>query len=120
MKNIIKKIFCTKIAVSLGVGIIVFSIFTFAVFPFLTASNTILNILGGVIGAITLLFLFFYIDDDRFFTPISIHPGETELDYIPKEEIEKVTKKKVNKPKKKTKSEFPLPPHQPRKKNETK
>lgn len=118
MKNIIKKIFCTKIAVTLGVGIIVFSIFTFAVFPFLTASNTILNILGGIIGSLTLLFLFFYIDGDRFFTPISIHPGETELDYIPKEDIEKVTKKK--KKKKVTKSEFPMPPHQPRKKNETK
>lgn len=115
MKDIFKKIFNQKIASPIFVGTGTFAIFTFIVFPGLTVANTLLNIISGLFGIFTLIFIFYYLNIDIFLTRINseIEPGETELDYIPKEEIKKkkVYKKKDTKKDKPKKSEFPIKPH---------
>ena len=96
MNKILKKVFSEKVIKPLLIGFGVFSLFTFIVFPGLTESNTIINIICAIIGVITLIYLFFVIGGDKFLESIvvnEIEPGETELDYIPKEEI---LKKKSN------------------------
>jgi hypothetical protein len=98
--------------------ITVFLIVQFAIFPGLTAANTILNILAGI-GALLLLVwggfaLYGYvknsdglIDKDELKEAHQLlkekQLGETELDYIPKPKVKR--KPKV------TKSEYPLEPH---------
>jgi hypothetical protein len=126
MKNLLKKVFSKKTASPIFVGFGAFAIITFIVFPGLTAADTMLNILSGVIGLFTLIFIYYYINMDLFIDKIiNIEPGETELDYINPEEL--TSKKKRNpkqfngvkseegfvKTRKKKKSEFPLPPHHP-------
>lgn len=98
MKDLFKKILSKKIATPIFVGFGAFAIFTFIVFPGLTTANTILNILSALIGLFTLIFVFYYVGGDKLLQTIAedIEPGETELDYIPKEEI--VKKKRVVKP----------------------
>lgn len=113
MKDLFKKVFSKKIANPIFVGFGAFAIVTFIVFPGLTASNTILNILSALVGIFTLTFIFYYLDGDSLFTtPPEVTPGETELDYINPEELK--PKKKTAK-KKTTKSEFPMPPHHTKK-----
>ena len=96
MKELFEKTFNNKNVKTILIGLTVFLIFTFIVFPGLTVADTILNIISALIGIFTLVFLFYYIDGDKFFNTPTIEPGETELDYIPKEEIvkKKSTKKK--------------------------
>jgi hypothetical protein len=111
MKDILKKIFDKKIATPVFVGAGTFAIFTFIVFPGLTVANTMLNIISALFGIFTLIYLFYYLSFDKFFGDMinELEPGETELDYIPKEEVEKIIKKTTKrKPKK---SEFPMEPH---------
>lgn len=100
MKDLFKKVFSQKTASPIFVGFGVFAIFTFIVFPGLTASNTILNILCGILGIFTLIFVYYYINMDKFVNNlVNIEPGETELDYINPEELQpkkKQTKKKAN------------------------
>jgi hypothetical protein len=94
MEDILKKIFNKKIATPIFVGFGTFAIFTFIVFPGLTVSNTILNILSALIGVFTLTYVFFYIKADKFIESFkNIEPGETELDYINPEDL-KTTKKR--------------------------
>ena len=129
MEDIFKKIFNKKIATPIFVGFGTFAIFTFIVFPGLTVSNTILNILSALIGVFTLTYIFFYIKADKFIESFkNIEPGETELDYINPDELKPKKKKNPKqfdgvksdeqfvKTRKKKKSEFPLPPHHPIKK----
>ncbi len=101
MKDLFKKVFSQKTASPIFVGFGVFAIFSFIVFPGLTASNTILNILSGIVGLFSLIFVYYYINMDKFVNNIvNIEPGETELDYINPEELQpkkkKTVKKKVN------------------------
>jgi hypothetical protein len=104
----------------------------FLIFPGFTVPNTIINLLTFA-GSIVLLYVLLSLFTGRFknnfieHTP-TIEPGETELDYIPEEEIKKTKKptskakvKKVvaeasvkDKPKKPKKPEFPMEPHKPR------
>jgi hypothetical protein len=85
---------------------VVLLIVEYLIFPGLTAANTLANI-SASLGAIVLgLFVYYYIVPDK--PEEEIKPGETELDYIPQEEV---LKKKRTK-----KSEFPMPPHNPKKK----
>lgn len=101
MKEIFKKVFCEKTITPIVIGLLTFLMFTFVVFPFLTVANTLLNILGAVVGTLTLTFLFYYVDSKLLTTPsASVESGETELDYIPKEEVKKkrVYKKKSTSP----------------------
>jgi hypothetical protein len=80
----------------------------FAIFPGLTAANTILNILAGI-GALLLLVwgglvLYGYVRNSEGLVDVNeLKEAETELDYIPKPKAKR--KPKV------TKSEFPLEPH---------
>ena len=126
MKELFKKVFSKKTATPIFVGFGAFAIMTFIVFPGLTAANTILNIFSGLIGLFTLIFIYYYINMDKFVDEyINIEPGETELDYINPEELKPVKKRNTKqfngvksdeqfvKTRKKKKSEFPLPPHHP-------
>ncbi len=93
MKQLLEKVFNKKISSPIFVGFGTFAIFTFIVFPGLTASNTILNILSGILGLFSIMFVYYYINMDKFVDKLmNIEPGETELDYIPKDEIEKIKK----------------------------
>lgn len=126
MKELFKRVFSEKTASPIFVGFGVFSIFTFIIFPGLSVSNTIVNILSGGLGLFTLIFVYYYIKMDKFVDKyINIEPGETELDYINPEELKPVKKRNTKqfdgikndeqfiKTRKKKKSEFPLPPHHP-------
>ena len=86
MKELFKKVFDKKIATPIFVGCGTFAIFTFIVFPGLTQADTILNILAALVGIFTLVFVFYYLKVDEVYESV-IEPGETELDYIPKEEV---------------------------------
>ena len=100
MKQLLEKVFNKKISSPIFVGFGTFAIFTFIVFPGLTVANTILNILSGIVGLFTICFLYYYINMDKFVDKIMhIEPGETELDYISKDEIEKIKKKRTKKEK---------------------
>ena len=89
--------------------ITIFLILQFAIFPGLTAANTIMNILAGI-GLLLLvlwggLALYNYIRsaDGGLVDLNELKEAETELDYIPKPKAKR--KPKV------TKSEFPVEPH---------
>ena len=99
------QIFSKKVIVPFFQFLGIIAIFTFIVFPGLTAADTIVNIFSLIIGFFTLLALYYFvkswfaIDEPTKET----EPGETELDYIPKPKAKR--KPKV------TKSEFPIEPH---------
>jgi hypothetical protein len=100
MKQLLEKVFNKKISSPIFVGFGTFAIFTFIVFPGLTAANTILNILSGILGLFSIMFVYYYINMDKFVDKLmNIEPGETELDYIPKDEIEKIKKRITKKEK---------------------
>jgi hypothetical protein len=108
MKDLFKKVFSKKISSPIFVGFGTFAIFTFIVFPGLTAANTALNIISALVGIFALTFVFYYINADKVLNDLMIEPGETELDYVNPEELK--PKKKTTK-KKTVKSEFPVEPH---------
>ena len=98
----------------LVLGSILF-VFTFVVAPALTTASTIVNIFGFILGFIAGLAGYVYVD--ALFKPIlkeesSIEFGETELDYIPKPKTKRKYTKKIKK------DGFPLPPHNPKSKNQ--
>ena len=94
MKELFKKVFNKKTSTPIFVGFGAFAIFTFIVFPGLTAANTIINILSGIIGLFSLLFIFYYIKADEFLHSITnIEPGETELDYVNPNDLKPKKKK---------------------------
>lgn len=94
MKELFKRVFSKNTASPIFVGFGAFAIFTFIVFPGLTASNTIFNVLSGILGLFTLIFVYYYINMDKFVDKfINIEPGETELDYINPDELKPKKKK---------------------------
>lgn len=102
MKETLKKTFNPDVLAVVGVVFTLGLIFQFIVFPGLTTSDTVLNILSALIGIFSLLFAFHFIQWKKLFDFLSddeesIEPGETELDYIPEKEI--VKKKRTNKKK---------------------
>ena len=82
----------------------VIAIFTFIVFPGLTAADTIVNIFSAIIGFFTLLALYYFVKSwfviDE--TTKSKEPGETELDYVPLPKPKSVKPKAAPKSKPKT------------------
>ncbi len=95
MKDLFKKVFSQKTSSPIFVGFGTFAILTFIVFPGLTAANTMLNILSGILGLFTICFVYYYINMDKFVDQfINIEPGETELDYINPEELQPKKKKR--------------------------
>ncbi len=102
MKETLKKTFNTNVLSVVGIVFGIGGTFQFIVFPGLTAPDTILNILSLLIGIFLLLFVFHFVQWKKLFELLSdeeepIKPGETELDYIPQEEI--VKKKRTYKKK---------------------
>ena len=102
------QIFSKKVVVPFFQFAGVIAIFTFIVFPGLTAADTIVNIFSAIIGFFTILAGFYMVtnwfqkyDSNELVEEL----GETELDYVPKPKAKR--KPKV------TKSEYPLPPHHP-------
>ena len=111
MKKALNKVFKKGNIESILVGLGVILIIEYLIFPGLTAPDTFANI-ASTLGAVVLgLFVYYYILPDK--STEELTPGETELDYLPKEEVVKkkrTTKKKpephvvhpkVNKTKKK-------------------
>ena len=95
MKETLKKTFNKNLLAVVVVILGIILIFEFIVFPGLTASDTILNIISLLLGGFSSLFAFHFIQWKNLFNFLSeenekpITPGETELDYLPKEEVVK-------------------------------
>jgi hypothetical protein len=75
------QIFSKKVIVPFFQLLGIIAIFTFIVFPGLTAADTIVNIFSVIIGFFTLLALYYFVKS--WFTTKETVPGETELDYVP-------------------------------------
>jgi small-conductance mechanosensitive channel len=99
------QIFSKKVIVPFFQFVGIIAIFTFIVFPGLTAADTLVNIFSLIIGFFTLLALYYFVKSWFVIDEATKEnePGETELDYIPKPKVKR--KPKV------TKSEFPIEPH---------
>jgi hypothetical protein len=81
------QIFSKKVIVPFFQFLGIIAIFTFIVFPGLTAADTIVNIFSLIIGFFTLLALYYFVKSwfaaDVLKDPIDNIDGETELDYVP-------------------------------------
>ena len=110
---------------TLAVLITITLLLDYIIYPGLTAPNTFVNLLT-VLLSIVIIGLFVLFVDSRLIGKeevISVEPGETELDYLPKKEV--VKKKRnpkqpvgvkddgplVKTRKKPKKPEFPIEPH---------
>jgi hypothetical protein len=93
MKELLKKVFDKKIVMPIISGIGVVAIFEYIVYPGLTTANTFFNVLSFLIAVFVFVLLFHLLKVENIFNPEHLEPGETELDYIPKEEV---IKKKRN------------------------
>lgn len=109
MKETLKKVFDKSVLAVVGVLILFVFIFDYVVFPGLTAADSYLNVLSFIIGVVSVLFIYHYIQWGDLIDFIVgkkevVPPGETELDYLSKEEVikkkptrkEKPVKKKVS------------------------
>lgn len=106
MKETLKKVFHKGVLAVVGVVFGIVLIFQYIVFPGLTVADTYTNILAALIGIFAILFVFHYVQWKELFSFLSdddevIPPGETEYDYIPKDEIIKKKKTVKKKPSKK-------------------
>lgn len=116
MKETLKKTFNLQVLLVVGVILGIILIFEFLVFPGLTVADTTLNIISLLLGVFSILFAFHFIQWKKLFELLSdeeepIKPGETELDYIPQDEIvkkkrtiKKKTEQHIVHPKVKTKT----------------
>ncbi len=103
------KRFKTNVLVVVGVALGLILIFEFIVFPALTASDTMLNILSLLIGTLSVLITFHFVQWKKLFNFLSkkeITPGETEYDYIPKKEVIKKKRNTKQFPEVKSKEPF--------------
>jgi hypothetical protein len=104
MKKTLNKVFKKSNIEVVFVAMVVLLIVEYLIFPGLTSTNTLANIASSL-GAILLgLFVYYYIFPDK--PKEDIQPGETELDYIPKEEV--IKKKRNSKQFPEIKSEQPF------------
>ena len=78
------QIFSKKVVVPFFQFVGIIAIFTFIVFPGLTAADTIVNIFSSIIGFFTMLALFYFATTWFQKDEVVNEIGETELDYIPK------------------------------------
>jgi hypothetical protein len=111
MKQALTKLFKKTNIEPIFVGLGIFLILTFLIFPGLTASDTLINIISALGAVILGLFVFYYLGGDKFKTNETefCEAGETELDYIPQEELKTKTKtKKTVVPKQTVKKSKPL------------
>jgi predicted ABC-type exoprotein transport system permease subunit len=79
------QIFSKKVVVPFFQLLGIIAIFTFIVFPGLTAADTIVNIFSSIIGFFTMLALFYFVTTwfQKDESIKEVQPGETELDYVP-------------------------------------
>lgn len=111
MKQALTKLFKKTNIEPILVGLGIFLILTFLIFPGLTSANTLTNIVSALGSIILGLFLFFYLGGDKLKSEKDdlCEAGETELDYIPQEELKTKTKtKKTVVPKQTVKKSKPL------------
>lgn len=95
MKNALNKLIRKETFEPLLIGLACFLLLTFLIFPALTSPNTLMNILGGLGGVILILFLYYYLFGNMIKEDEEVcEAGETELDYIPKDELVSKTKTK--------------------------
>jgi Na+(H+)/acetate symporter ActP len=111
MKETLKKVFDKSVLLVVGVIFGCGIIFEYVVFPGLTAADSYLNILSALIGIFTILLVYRTIQWKDLIQFLSnkdevVPPGETEYDYLPKEEV--IKKKRNPKQSSKTKSEEPF------------
>lgn len=112
MKEALKKVFHMSVLGVIGVLTFLVVIFQYIVFPGLTAADSFPNIISFIIGVLCVLFVYHYIQWKDLIDFLSgkddtIPPGETEYDYLPKEEVikkKRTHKKKPSKPSVKTKT----------------
>ena len=86
------QIFSKKVVVPFFQFVGIIAIFTFIVFPGLTASDTIVNIFSSIIGFFTMLALFYFVTNWFQKDEVINEIGETELDYIPKPKVKRKPK----------------------------
>jgi len=91
------QIFSKKVVVPFFQFVGIISIFTFIVFPGLTAADTIVNICSAIIGFFSILALFYFVTTWFQKDEVVAEFGETELDYIPKPKAKSVKKKTTTK-----------------------
>jgi Na+(H+)/acetate symporter ActP len=108
MKETLKKVFNKSVIAVVGVIFGIVIVFEYIVFPGLTTADSYTNILSAIIGLISISFVYHYIQWKDLFDFIFnneednvVPPGETELDYISKDEV---IKKKRTKSKRKPKT----------------
>ena len=93
MKELLHKVFDKKIVTPVISGIGIIAIFEYIIYPGLTAANTFINVLSVIITIFVFVFLYHLLKIDKILDSKDVEPGETELDYLPKEEV---VKKKRN------------------------
>lgn len=113
MKETLKKVFDKSVLIVVLVLFLFVGLFEYVVFPGLSASDSYINVLSLIIGLLSVMFIYHFIQWKDLFNfvkgkdseDVVVPPGETELDYIPQEEINKkktvkktVKKKSVKKP----------------------
>jgi hypothetical protein len=110
MKEALKKVFDKRVLAVAGVLIIFVLVFEYVVFPGLTVADTYINVLSFIVGLISISFIYHYIQWEDLIDFIVgkkevVPPGETELDYLPKEEVvkKKPTRKRSTNKKQTTK-----------------
>jgi hypothetical protein len=99
MKESLNKLLDNKFLEPIIFVVITSLLLEFAIFPGLTVANTFINIITGIFSILLIFFSYFYISTFKIWrkeVEEVIEPGETEFDYVPKEEIKK---KKVYKKK---------------------
>jgi Na+(H+)/acetate symporter ActP len=106
MKETLKKVFDKSVLVVVGVIFGIVIVFEYIVFPGLTTADSYTNILAALIGIFSVLFVYHFIqwkDLFEFFYGKDevAAPGETEYDYLPKDEVIKKKKSVKKKPVKK-------------------
>ena len=116
MKETLKKVFNKSVIAVVGVIFGIVIVFEYIVFPGLTTADSYTNILSAIIGLISISFVYHYIQWKDLFDFIFnneednvVPPGETELDYISKDEVIKKKKSVKKKPIKKKSSETITP-----------
>lgn len=93
MKTLLKKLISKRLLEPTLSAFGLIALFQWIVIPGLSDPSTFLNIVAGLIGILSGIFVLLYVKDLFFPSQNSIlEPGETELDYIP------VKPKKVRKP----------------------
>jgi len=110
MKETLKKVFDKSVLLVVGVIFGCGIIFKYVVFPGLTDTDSYLNILSTLIGIFTVVLVYRIVQWKDLVEFLSskdevVPPGETELDYVPEEEIKK---KRNPKQYSKTKSDEPF------------